>query len=162
MDVTTLSDDVAVALEPVLSLGRGKPAPQTSARAMSLLEANCSVPHPLAVAGGMAAVFSAPGPGKETPNEDAAMVVELSPKHAVLMVADGLDIFRVPIPPELAGVTLVQSRLRERTGCMVVAWQAGDDLTLTPHASMTIPVKGDLVVIGTAAAEARFLDLFGG
>ncbi|MCB0078329.1 MAG: NAD-binding protein [Anaerolineales bacterium] len=92
----------------------------------------------------------------------ANAILTLLDRSDVLMVAEGLDIFRVPIPPELAGVTLVQSRLRERTGCMVVAWQAGDDLTLTPHASMTIPVKGDLVVIGTAAAEARFLDLFGG
>jgi PPM family protein phosphatase len=90
MDVTTPSPNVAVALEPVLSLGRGKPVPQTTARAMSLLEASCTVPHPFEVAGGMTAVFSAPSPGKETPNEDAAMVVELSPQHAVLMVADGL------------------------------------------------------------------------
>lgn len=90
MEITTSSAGAAIALEPVVSLGRGKPAPQTSARAMSLLEANCTAPHPLAVAGGTAAVFSAPGPGKETPNEDAAMVVELTPNHAVLVVADGL------------------------------------------------------------------------
>lgn len=90
MEITTSSGGAAIALEPVLSLGRGMPAPQTSARAMSLLAADCSTPHPLAVAGGSAAVFSASGPGKETANEDAAMVVELTPNHAVLVVADGL------------------------------------------------------------------------
>ena len=90
MEIITPSAGAVVALEPVVSLGRGMPAPQTAARAMSLLEANCNVPHALAVAGGTAAVFSCPSPGKETPNEDAAMVVELTPQHAVLVVADGL------------------------------------------------------------------------
>ena len=90
MEITTLSTDAAVALEPVIVKGRGEPSPQTSARALSLLEANCHAPHALSVAGGVAAVFSAPSPGKETPNEDAAMVVELTPQHAVLVVADGL------------------------------------------------------------------------
>ena len=90
MEITTSSAGAALALEPERTLGRGKPAPQTSARAMSLLDAKCTVPHPLAVAGGTAAVFSAPAPEKESPNEDAAMVVELTPNHAVLVVADGL------------------------------------------------------------------------
>ncbi|MEX2171937.1 MAG: protein phosphatase 2C domain-containing protein [Pirellulales bacterium] len=90
MEIITPSAGAVVALEPVVSLGRGMPVPRTTARAMSLLEANCSAPHALAVAGGTAAVFSCPSPGKETPNEDAAMVVELTPQHAVLVVADGL------------------------------------------------------------------------
>jgi serine/threonine protein phosphatase PrpC len=90
MEITTLLDDVAVALEPMFMKSRGEPPEQTRARALSLLEANCAAPHALTVAGGTAAVFSAPSPGKETPNEDAAMVVELSPSHAVLVVADGL------------------------------------------------------------------------
>ncbi|MBN1908668.1 MAG: serine/threonine-protein phosphatase [Pirellulales bacterium] len=43
-----------------------------------------------AVAGGVAMVFSARSPAKETDNEDAAAVVPLDADSAVLIVADGL------------------------------------------------------------------------
>jgi serine/threonine protein phosphatase PrpC len=42
------------------------------------------------VAGGLAAVFSARLPGKTTPNEDAAAVISLDDRSAVIVVADGL------------------------------------------------------------------------
>ena len=42
------------------------------------------------IAGGLAAVFSARCPGKETPNEDAAALIPIDEWSAVLAVADGL------------------------------------------------------------------------
>ena len=42
------------------------------------------------VAGGVAAVFSARLPGKSTANEDAAAVIPLDERSAVIVVADGL------------------------------------------------------------------------
>jgi serine/threonine protein phosphatase PrpC len=42
------------------------------------------------VAGGIAAVFSARLPGKTSPNEDAAAVIPLDDRTAVIVVADGL------------------------------------------------------------------------
>ncbi|MGI9432985.1 MAG: PP2C family protein-serine/threonine phosphatase [Myxococcota bacterium] len=47
-------------------------------------------PELLPLAGGEAAVFSARGPDKDGPNEDAACVIEVSNDLAVLLVADGL------------------------------------------------------------------------
>ncbi len=44
--------------------------------------------HPLAA--GLAAVYSARAPGKETPNEDAAALIAFDPQSAVLSVADGM------------------------------------------------------------------------
>lgn len=44
--------------------------------------------HPLG--GGLAAVYSARCPGKDTPNEDAAALIPLDVQCAVLVVADGL------------------------------------------------------------------------
>ena len=42
------------------------------------------------IAGGVAAVFTTPSPGKTTPNEDAAGFFSLGKHHGVLAVADGL------------------------------------------------------------------------
>lgn len=44
--------------------------------------------HP--ISGGVAAVFSARSPGKETPNEDAAALIPYDSRSAALVVADGL------------------------------------------------------------------------
>jgi serine/threonine protein phosphatase PrpC len=42
------------------------------------------------IGGGMASVYSAPCPGKETANEDAAGLIPLGASSAILIVADGL------------------------------------------------------------------------
>ena len=42
------------------------------------------------VAGGLAAVFSAAAPDKQTPNEDAAAVIPFLPESSALVVADGM------------------------------------------------------------------------
>lgn len=44
----------------------------------------------LPLAGGDAAVFTVPSPGKETVNEDAAAIIPIDHESAVLVVADGL------------------------------------------------------------------------
>jgi serine/threonine protein phosphatase PrpC len=54
------------------------------------LDQDMQEPELLNVAGGVAAVYSARCPGKETPNEDAAAVLPVDDRHAVLVVADGL------------------------------------------------------------------------
>lgn len=47
-------------------------------------------PHIVPAAGGVACVYSARCPGKESPNEDAAAVMPVGGTAAVLVVADGL------------------------------------------------------------------------
>ncbi len=47
-------------------------------------------PEMLRLAGGRACLFSSRCPGKETPNEDAAALVDVDDRSAVLIVADGL------------------------------------------------------------------------
>lgn len=54
------------------------------------VDTSMAEPEHLSLAGGEAAVFSARGPDKDGPNEDAACVVEVSDDLAVLVVADGL------------------------------------------------------------------------
>lgn len=63
---------------------------QESIESRLYLDQDMQEPELLSVAGGVAAVFSARCPGKETPNEDAMAVLPVDGKSAVLVVADGL------------------------------------------------------------------------
>lgn len=58
-------------------------------RALFLLDRNLETAEMHAIASGVAAVFSARCPEKDTPNEDAAALIPCSPTSGVLAVADG-------------------------------------------------------------------------
>lgn len=87
-------------------------------------------------------------------------IMNLLDKSNVLMVAEGLDVFRVKIPDALVGRTLAEARVRETTDCTVVALKNGGemDFNFSPHTSL--PASVDLIVIGTAAAEKQFTDVY--
>ncbi len=79
----------------------------------------------------------------------------------VLMLAEGLDVFRVPVPPSLAGKTLADSGIRERTSCSVISLgdAAGKHINPSPTSVLT---EGDqLVVIGNVESERKFLEAYG-
>lgn len=76
---------------------------------------------------------------------------------STLLLAEGLVLFRVPVPTSLAGRALVDTDLRGRTGCTVVGVvEAGVTRTdVTPDTRL--PAGGDIVMVGTDDAEERFL-----
>ncbi len=90
----------------------------------------------------------------------ANVILTLLDRSDVIMVTEGLNVFRVPMPPELAGRTLAQADVRRKTGSAVVAWQVGDTITLNPDVHEPMPANGELIVIGTGAAEEEFLEEF--
>jgi voltage-gated potassium channel len=81
---------------------------------------------------------------------------ELQP-NSTLLLAEGLIVFRVPVPASLAGRQLSQTAIREATGCSLIgiARQAACTTQLSPD--MVIPHDGELVLIGDEEAEDRFL-----
>jgi voltage-gated potassium channel len=77
-----------------------------------------------------------------------------------LLVAHGLHVFRAPVPRSLAGRSLAESHLHRRTGCNVVAVDHGDRVEANPDARTPLPFDGELVLVGTDVAEARFNEEF--
>ncbi len=77
-----------------------------------------------------------------------------------LLVAQGLNLFRTPIPKELAGKSLADSHLYRRTRCNVVAVVDSRGIHGNPDAHQPLPAGGELVVIGTDEAEASFCEAF--
>ena len=77
-----------------------------------------------------------------------------------LLVAQGLNVFRTPIPRELAGKTLADAHVHRRTECNVVAVESAGSIRGNPDANVPLPTAGELVLVGTDVAEARFSQEF--
>ncbi|HEY0971868.1 MAG TPA: NAD-binding protein [Gemmatimonadales bacterium] len=82
-------------------------------------------------------------------------------QNDIFMVAEGLDVFRYPVPRRLAGRTLAESRIREETGCLVLAIESDGEVLTSPSPGAVIPRGAELILIGTTAAERLFMKEFG-
>ena len=77
-----------------------------------------------------------------------------------LLVAQGLNMFRTPVPRELIGSTLADSHIYRRTSCNVVAIEHNGTISGNPDAHQPLPVTGELLLVGTDAAEEKFSEVF--
>ena len=77
-----------------------------------------------------------------------------------LLVAQGLNVFRTPIPSELAGRTLADVHLYRRTQCNVVAVETDGSIRGNPDPHLPLPSEGELVLVGTDLGEARFSEVY--
>lgn len=77
-----------------------------------------------------------------------------------VLVAQGLNVFRTPIPKELAGTTLAAAHVHRRTSCNVVAVERNGVLEGNPDPHEPLPLTGELVLVGTDVAELRFSEEF--
>jgi Trk K+ transport system NAD-binding subunit len=90
----------------------------------------------------------------------ASMVMNWLKPGRILMVAEGLDLFRVPVPTALAGKTIAESEIRARSGCSVVGIGSANGMEMVPGPAAQLPGGADILLIGTADAEERFLKLW--
>lgn len=67
-----------------------------------------------------------------------------------------LEWYDVDVGADIAGQTLAEARLRERTGVSVVAVQRGDTVVPSPQADLVIEPEDTLIVIGTPEDVRRF------
>jgi Trk K+ transport system NAD-binding subunit len=89
----------------------------------------------------------------------ANAVYNILEQDDVVMVAEGLDVFRVKVPPRLVGKTLEESGIRGHTGCSVVALETKTDETIiNPAADLPLPGDGsELILVGTTESEREFI-----
>ena len=88
-------------------------------------------------------------------------IMNLLQRSKILMVAEGLDLFKVNVPNELKGQTIASSAIREKTGCSVVAISTEHGMEVVPNPAATLSAGAEIVLIGTADMEKRFLELYG-
>ena len=92
----------------------------------------------------------------------ASMIMNWLKPGRILMAAEGLDLFRVPVPSSLAGKTIAESEIRARSGCSVVGISTAQGMEVVPGPTAQFPDSADILMIGTADAEERFLELWSG
>lgn len=91
----------------------------------------------------------------------ANAVYNVLEKGDVVMLAEGLDVFRHPVPRALVGRTLATTGIREATGCSVVALEVESAAVINPPPETVLPAGAELILIGTTDAERRFVQKFG-
>ena len=86
-----------------------------------------------------------------------AAIMNILQPGQVSVFTDGLVVFNTPVPLQIAGNNIIQSRIREKTGCSVVAMRRGKALLIGPEPNTILPEGSELIIVGTAEAEKEFI-----
>lgn len=92
----------------------------------------------------------------------ATAIVNLLDRSDILMVAEGLDVFRLPVPAALAGKSIAQAAVRRQTGCTVIGLRTNGETQINPDPHLPLPAPAELLLIGTQEAALRFQGTYGG
>ena len=139
--ITTHSDDVNIYL--TIYCRRLRPDIQIISRAT--LDRNINVLH----AAGADLVMSHSSMAANT-------IINILTPGKVLMLTEGLNIFRHKVHSLLAGKSLLESGIRENTGCSVIAFIRHGDLHPNPDPSEILAADDEMIMIGTVEAEKSF------
>ncbi|MFP3867151.1 MAG: potassium channel family protein [Desulfobacteraceae bacterium] len=143
--ITTHTDDLNIYL--TIYCRRLRPDVQIISRAT--LDRNISILH----TAGANLVMSAASLAANT-------IFNLLISNKVLMISEGLNIFRVKTHPSLAGKTLRESKIREETGCTLIAIQTDGEMRINPNPDQPLAATDELILIGTGEAEKLFLNRY--
>lgn len=86
----------------------------------------------------------------------ANRILNILKPDEILILAEGLHLFKARVPASLANKTLAESQLRKRTGCNVIAASSGDSLNINPDPTVKLKSNEELILIGSAEAEKEF------
>ncbi|MFK7863814.1 MAG: TrkA family potassium uptake protein [Pseudohongiellaceae bacterium] len=78
----------------------------------------------------------------------------------LLMIAEGLDVFKMPVPDELIGISLGDANIRSKTTCSVIGIDINGKTLTNPSPSEVFPAGGEIILIGSPEGETAFLKLF--
>ncbi len=143
--ITTHDDDVNVYL--TIYCRRLRPDIQILSRAT--LERNISTLH----RAGADFVLSYASLG-------ANAIFNLLKRSDVLLLAEGLDVVKVPVPPGLVGKSILAADIRHQTGCSVVALRHAGRTEINPDVRAPLAPDSELILIADADSLARFLDRY--
>lgn len=79
-------------------------------------------------------------------------------RDEVLMIAEGLNVFRTQTPLIMQNKSIREIDLRKETGCSIVAIQNGDDMMINPDPDYILNAETELVIIGSYESEKEFTE----
>lgn len=90
----------------------------------------------------------------------ANSILNILKPNEILMLAEGLNVFQIPVPLSLSGKTLAETGIREKTGCNVVGIRSQDTVHINPGPTYTLSKNDELILIGTADGEKLFIEVY--
>lgn len=90
----------------------------------------------------------------------ANTMLNLISKMNILMMTEGLDIFEVDVPKSMAGKTVTECNVHQKTGCTVVALHVVDQKEVMLDSRLPLPAEGRLIMMGSPEAEQKFLKMY--
>ncbi|HAV61985.1 MAG TPA: potassium transporter TrkA, partial [Verrucomicrobiales bacterium] len=76
----------------------------------------------------------------------------------ILMVAEGLNIFKVKLPEELADKSLAEADVRKKTGCTVIAVQHDGEMQINPDPNAKLEAGEEILLISDAESETKWFE----
>jgi voltage-gated potassium channel len=83
-------------------------------------------------------------------------IFNLSKRGSILMISEGVDVFRVKIPQALVNKTIKYASIREQCGCSVIGISTNRTMMINPYVETALPADGEMVLIGSVESEERF------
>ena len=78
----------------------------------------------------------------------------------LLMLAEGVNIFNHKVEKSLAGKTLIESNIRQKTGCTVIAIKKKGDMIINPEPDTVLKQGQEIILIGQFEGETQFRELY--
>ena len=83
-------------------------------------------------------------------------IINLSKRGNILLIAEGVDVFRVKTPKQLIGKTIKYASIQEECGCNIIGVSASGAMTINPMVETVLPSDGEIILIGSVESEEKF------
>lgn len=90
----------------------------------------------------------------------ANAIFNIYEQNDIIMIAEGLNVFSLKTPKSLIGKTILESDIRHKTGCSIIAYTKDGEQIINPDPTLPIPENSDIILIGETEAEVKFIELF--
>lgn len=86
-------------------------------------------------------------------------VLSLLHGNDLVVLGEGVDLFRVPVPVSFGGLTLAQSRIGEKTGLAVIAVQQDGEIVTSLGSDFQLRAGSEMLSIGSYEQRQKLVDL---
>jgi voltage-gated potassium channel len=90
----------------------------------------------------------------------ASSIFNLLKRGNILLVAEGVDVFKVRTPRALIGKTIAHSRVREESNCSIIGVSIDGAMAINPGVETRLPADAEIVLIGSVKSEEEFFGRF--
>lgn len=90
----------------------------------------------------------------------ANAIFNIFEENDIVMIAEGLNVFSLKTPDKLIGKSLIETDIRNKTGCNVIAYQVDGEQKINPDPNKPIPENSEIILIGQSEDEQRFIDFY--